>query len=111
MRGLLELMPDFAVSRASLLSIVLSFNVHRNSNAMMGVASVEHRAMTSQNEPPDEGIFDRRIVLGAAGASMLPGQPALSRMRNSRTAHGRRTTVAIRSKAQLRTGNPSIAPR
>jgi 2-methylcitrate dehydratase PrpD len=33
--------------------------------------------MTSQNEPPGDGIFDWRP--GAAGAVMLPGQSALSR--------------------------------
>jgi 2-methylcitrate dehydratase PrpD len=35
--------------------------------------------MTSQSEPSDDGIFDQRIVPGAAAAPMSPGQPALSR--------------------------------
>jgi 2-methylcitrate dehydratase PrpD len=39
---------------------------------------VEDDAMTSQNEPPDDGIFDSRTVPGAAGPLMPPGQPALS---------------------------------
>src|SRR5215475_11187442 len=54
--------------------------------------SVEDHAMTSQNGPPDDGMFDRRTVPGAAGALMLPGQPAVGR--NAKLGDGPRAEHA-----------------